>query len=882
MKKKTLWLMLTALLMLLILPATASAERIYSGISIHIGIGETLKLDLPDLSDKIGTGLTKDDFNITYHIEDQYGYIRGTVDENDCLTMHTNSTGSQIMEITYTPKKSGVGKKTVFWANIMVYQPLTKINVSENDVVMSVDESVKLRFTRNSGSAPDIFLTGYDESIVKASMKETSNYNYELSITPVSVGETDVVIKAYNGLTETVHVQVTNPPTKLEIDKEHFVCYVGDTIPLDIDLGDGYMNAVPKISMSKDGSFVWYDDFFLDDNWHEIYIAEPGNYKVTMTTYNGHSDSFTFSAYSRENCTAMTIIPDTIVVGDAYVYIYCYDANGKKIMPRLDVTQGSDIARIVGDTLVTSGAGMVTVTATNPDGSTKAVTVEVYEKPTEIYLNATEITLEIGESFDFEVSFDKGKADYDMSVSSGVSDPPFGLHPVRRDDHTVTACAPGTATFTVTSGMLSAYCRITVPDSDKAISVDLPKGDFGVGHTHQLRVVDKTGKVYPATFRLNESATYAAAVVTPDGLMTGQKEGYTYIYADVADGRTLRFKQEVQQIPTWISHENVTLKINTGSPSLGVPNSDVGPVSDVTTKIADESIATFKNGFKLLKEGTTEVTMTANKGGATCTFLLTVLPADDTIYIMADGQRYNSHYYSVDIPDGYSKKLPDVTDYYGNKISVTWKITYQHAGYGNPNSTSFRLSNGSIRATWVSGSCEITATTKDGRSIVMNASAYRLPDKIKFRDSTYTVNVGEPAQTEVEKDEAMVSSARVGDLTWKVGDASIIRFDERYPSTGMPTVTGLKPGTTTLTATQPNGAKAVCTITVVDPNYLAGDADENHKVDANDALLIFQKEAGWSVSLNTSYADVNKDGSVNMEDAVQILRYVAGEDATLK
>ena len=114
MKKKTLWLMLTALLMLLILPATASAERIYSGISIHIGIGETLKLDLPDLSDKIGMGLTKDDFNITYHIEDQYGYIRGTVDENDCLTMHTNSTGSQIMEITYTPKKSGVGKKTVF------------------------------------------------------------------------------------------------------------------------------------------------------------------------------------------------------------------------------------------------------------------------------------------------------------------------------------------------------------------------------------------------------------------------------------------------------------------------------------------------------------------------------------------------------------------------------------------------------------------------------------------------------------------------------------------------------------------------------------------------------------------------------------------------
>lgn len=876
MKKKTLWLMLTALLMLLILPMTASADMIYADFTIHIGIGETLKIDFPDLSDKIGTGLTKDDFDITYHIEDQYGYIRGTVDENDCLTMNMHSPGRQIIEITYTPKKYGVGKKTVFWANIVVYEALTNIYVETDNVVMSVDEKMEVRYNRTAGSAPDVEVTGYDSSIVKATLDD------KLYLTAAGVGETDVVIRAYNGVSATVHVKVTNPPTQLEIAQDDFVCYVGDTIPLDIDLGDGYMNAVPKISMSKDGSFVWYDDFFLDDNWHEIYIAEPGNYKVTMTTYNGHSDSFTFSAYSRENCTIMTITQDPIVVGDAYVYIYCYDANGKTVTPRFEITQGSDIAKVVDKKLVTTGAGTVTVRAINPDGSTVECTVEVHEKPTSIALNASKLTLDIGESFDFEVIFDKGKADYYFDCFFWQNEPPYSLYPLSVKGQTVIATAPGTATISVSSGGLYAECFVTVLDGDKALSIDHPTGDFGIGHTYQLRVVDKTGKVYPATFRLNESATYAAAVVTPDGLMTGQKEGYTYIYADVEDGRTLRFKQEVQQIPTWISHENVTLKINTGSPSLGVPTSDVGPVSDVTTKIADESIATFKNGFKLLKEGTTEVTMTANKGGATCTFLLTVLPADDTIYIMADGQRYNSHYYSVDIPDGFSKKLPDVTDYYGNKISVTWKITYQHAGFGNPNSTAFRLSNGSIKATWVSGSCEITATTKDGRSIVMNASAYRLPDKIKFRDSTYTVNVGEHAQTEVEKDEAMVSSARVGELTWKVGDASIIRFDERYPSTGMPTVTGLKPGTTTLTATQPNGAKAVCTITVVDPNYLAGDADENHKVDANDALLIFQKEAGWSVSLNTSYADVNKDGSVNMEDAVLILRYAAGEDVTLK
>lgn len=58
---------------------------------------------------------------------------------------------------------------------------------------------------------------------------------------------------------------------------------------------------------------------------------------------------------------------------------------------------------------------------------------------------------------------------------------------------------------------------------------------------------------------------------------------------------------------------------------------------------------------------------------------------------------------------------------------------------------------------------------------------------------------------------------------------------------------------------------------------LMGDADANGVVNAQDVLRIMQYDAGWSVALNTVNADVNGSGSVSMEDAVQLLRMLAGQ-----
>lgn len=883
MKKKTLWLMLTALLMLLILPMTASAETTYvdSGYSFFITPGEVLLPDYPDLSYMIGEGLTKDDFIINYSttvgLDQSYYYF----DDNGVMTMPESTTVPRDFKcyITYTPKVNGVGKKTAFYAWVKVRNPLSFTVLSPN-VTLATDETATARFLRITNS-PDVFkLTGYDTSIVEATLEQESwnGQYYTIHLKPKGVGETDIQVVGYNGLTEKIHVKVTNPPSKLEFLKDGFVCYTGDTIPLEIDMGGGDMNAVPTIQMERDGrSYYAKDDFFVDGSWREMYVAKTGSYKVTMTTYNGHSDSFTFTSYSGANCTVMAIINEWISVGDSDVLVRCYDENGKTIYPRLEIVQGSDIASLNGSYLVTTGVGTVTVRAYNPDGSTKDVTVEVHEAPTSMTLNASNLTLAVGESFEFEVIFDKGKKDYTFDWHFYGQDE-YGLYPFSVKGQTVTAKAAGSGSIDVRCGLWNASCRITVVESDKSLLVDRPKGDFNINQTYQLRVLDKGGNVYPATFRTQYSSSDMVSV-TPDGLMTGLRAGECNIVAEVVDGPTLRFKQMVVQIPAWISHDDVTIKLNAEYPSLGVAQSDVGAVSDVTVEIADPSIAT--GNLRLHGVGTTEVTMTANKGGAQCTFLLTVLPPDDALYVRADGKVYTQkNGYGMQVAYGYSATLPKITDYYGEMVSVKWKITDYDTCSDHKNSAGFRLSGSTIRSNCPECDCTVTATaTKTGQTFDVDVSSFRLATQIGFTGIKHTIPVGGTTTAHAIVDMFGGGGYRLGDITWTVSKPAILSIEEVDQENHDATFKGLKTGKATVTAKLQNGVKASFEIEVVS---MPGDVDNNDKIDIIDALRVMQYDAGWGHLANKDHADVNDDGVINTADAELILRYVAGEDVNLK
>ena len=252
-----------------------------------------------------------------------------------------------------------------------------------------------------------------------------------------------------------------------------------------------------------------------------------------------------------------------------------------------------------------------------------------------------------------------------------------------------------------------------------------------------------------------------------------------------------------------------------------------------------------------------------------------MLPADDRLYVISNGKRYEGGLI-MQIAMYYSKKMPVVTDYYGNIIPVTWTLTPHSSG-----ASAFSLKGDEVTCNTYFGSAEVTATAKNGRTIDVMVSAYRLANEIVFRQPEgYTLEVGETVQVEVSPHPDQDPDRRSGEITWSIEGEEIIRIDMHSPGVSQIKVTGLEPGTITLRAKQISGRSITCTVKVIE--LLPGDFNHDGVVDPQDALAILQRDAGWRSDGYVSLADVNNDGQTDKEDAVLILRSCAGENVTLE
>ncbi|MBQ8556686.1 MAG: hypothetical protein IJ438_12570 [Clostridia bacterium] len=66
------------------------------------------------------------------------------------------------------------------------------------------------------------------------------------------------------------------------------------------------------------------------------------------------------------------------------------------------------------------------------------------------------------------------------------------------------------------------------------------------------------------------------------------------------------------------------------------------------------------------------------------------------------------------------------------------------------------------------------------------------------------------------------------------------------------------------------------------PARTPGDVNDDGTVNMRDALALLKKLADWDVSINASNADCNADGTVNMRDALLLLKKLADWDVTLQ
>lgn len=820
---KKCFLLLICVLLLCCSSAFA-ANTVPSGFKFYVDKETTVLPGYPDLSGKIGEGLTKDDFYITY--DKSQGENDFTIDADGRVTVNKRVSGSYLkyIFITYTPKVSGVGTTTVFRAEMKIAgTPLTEIDVKKSEIVVALTETAVIEVWQETGTEPAIDITGFDSNLIDAKLEKTSTYYiWNLKVTGKRLGETSIQFVAYNGVTVTIPVKVTNPPSKFSFGAPYYNCYLGDTLDWEVDLGTGDTGICPTIYLkhNTNASYI-YEDYF-QDGWKLFTPKATGIYHFTMSMRYGYTASVQVNVYDRANCADIKLSKEKPHVGDQYLYIYTYDEEGNRITAPMMITKGQDIASIdyYSNTLKVKGKGLVEITVTNPDGSQTVRTFEIYETPTKIILNATNLTMEIGETFDLEVSFNKGDASYRVSSISTTGNPPYGLEPIRLEGQKIIAQAPGTAVVKVelTDMYMSAECKISVNYSDKSVWISKPSGPFGIGDTFQLEVYDDAGNKYPATFKGDSSSSEYFFSLTSDGLLTGKGVGKAKIIATLEDGRILSYIQEVYRIPRYMHHDAMIHSITEKSVSLGSIYTDVGTIvsdtKNISVTVADETVAKWNGAyFYLNNPGTTAVTITEKISGVQASFTLTVLPQNDKLYAGST---------TMQVPSGFSAYLPAVYGADGQPMTVNWEITWQMSGVGNPEATGFYLENNeSIVCTWPRAQCEVTGVAKDGTWVRVSVFGYQMAESINLKRDKIGFHVNSDVAVSGLID-PVERGSKFGPILMIANDAEMVTFEvPDNLSTGKVSVkTSDKAGTTLAGVFLANGAYDLCEVKVVEKAQL--------------------------------------------------------------
>ena len=438
-------------------------------------------------------------------------------------------------------------------------------------------------------------------------------------------------------------------------------------------------------------------------------------------------------------------------------------------------------------------AGTATITAKTADGR-KTATCTVTVKPVEvtsITLNKTSLTLAKNGTETLTATIAPSNAT-DKTVTWSSSNTAVATVVNGK----VTAVGGGSATITASAGGKSATCAVTVTVAVTGVSLNKTTLSLTKGSTETL-----TATVAPSD-ATNKNITWSSnntgvATVSNNGIVTAVSEGTATITVKTVDGnKTATCAVTV----TPILVNSITLNRSTASVEVGSTVSLTATVSPsnaadrtLTWSSSNTAIATVSsNGVVTgVKAGTATITATSNDGSgvkATCqvtvtNVAVTSVALDQTTLSLVNGT--TATLTATVSPDNATDK------------TVTWSSS---------NTSVATVSNGTVTAKSV-GTATITATA-GGKSETCNVTVTPiLVTKITLSKQSVTINVNSTITLTAT---ATPSNAADKTVSWSSSNTAIARVSD----SGV--VTGVRQGTTIITATANDGSgvKATCSVTV--------------------------------------------------------------------
>ncbi len=733
---------------------------------------------------------------------------------DDGLWPEMKSIGDVIMKLRYF-----LCILIVICASLLMTAAFADVSGFTVDLPDSIEVGLKERLnvlyiTPEGRQSSDVTVTCSDPDAM-------SSYRYSIGsdlyfgITMNKKGQYTWHFSLYDETIKDVSVTVNDIAT-VQADQRLYVVPLGGNVPFSYTIGSGTLYNRNAIGVSSQGVSFNRNDMTL--------VGSHSGYYTATILINGSlaADGFYVLVVDPYENISLVTEYDKVSTGGSMM-LRTYNSSGKEVCAYIEITEGAEIAELYRRTwntwceLRAHETGWVTVTAYGTDGSSASKRIRVCVGPTSINVELPP-TIAAGTSMPANIIMEPEDAwcpvrmelnpSYNIPADGSITGPVAVLK-----DGVLTTMIPGTVRLQVYANN-NFYVDITVTDSEKALVFERPNPYFDRRKPFQLSVHDKTGLDYPAAY----TASGTRISVTEDGLLTAEQSELAMGKVTVQLENGLTYTYEVQGVtpPEWISTKSASYLIHLNeSEIIYSVESDVGDLdSNQFVMCSNDERIVRCSGQTIypVSIGSTTVTIWSIYDDVSCEVPVTVIAPTNALYI--DGQEVGS--LSVPI-DSDPVKLPDVTDYYGNKVNVTWEKIHDSPGVGNPKtySVSLNKTKGTVTANWRDGAgAELQATSGSGATIRLYVSPYIRAEAASFRYSEYSIHVGERAQVSFSADPSTNNATLESqDVTFTVaGDADSVSVENA--SLSYYTFVGLKPGTVTLTARLWNGRQYTATVTV--------------------------------------------------------------------
>ena len=258
----------------------------------------------------------------------------------------------------------------------------------------------------------------------------------------------------------TTEPKPTVPPKSVKFNKNEITLGVGESYTLITTIENGDISQVAFTTSDRKVATV--------DNNGKITAVGTGTATITANTYNGLKTQCKVTVKKLANSIKLDKTSITLGTGEQYDFS-SYVPSGTAAYFRSYYSDDPNIAFVqkAGGLMTAKKAGTTTVRCKMPNGTEATCNVTVKPLATSLKLNASEIVLYIGQSFDLNSSIPKGTAAYYRLYSSNNSK----IATATRAGGIVKGISVGRTTVTCTlNNGKKAICDVYVVPKAKKIS----------------------------------------------------------------------------------------------------------------------------------------------------------------------------------------------------------------------------------------------------------------------------------------------------------------------------------------------------------------------------------------------------------------------------